>query len=98
MKHYYPDFSALCALADKGNTIPVYRQLLADALTPVTVYQRLAFPPGFAPARNAFLLESVVGGERVARYSFVGVDPDVTFTARRNEITICPRGGKTQQI
>ena len=98
MKHYYPDFTEFCALAAQGNTIPVYRQLLADALTPVSAYQRLANPPGFAPAANAFLLESVVGGEQVARYSFVAVDPDITFTARRDEITIRPRGGKATQV
>ena len=97
MKHYYPNFSDFCALAEKGNTIPVYRQLLADAITPVTAYQRLAYPPGFAPAANAFLLESVVGGERIARYSFVAADPDLTFTARRDRVVICPRGGKATE-
>jgi anthranilate synthase component 1 len=97
MKHYYPNFTDFCALAEKGNTIPVYRQLLADALTPVTAYQRLAFPPGFAPAANAFLLESVVGGERIARYSFVAADPQSTFTATRDQVVIRPRGGKPVQ-
>ena len=95
MKHYYPNFTDFCALAQQGNTIPVYRQLLADALTPVGAYQRLANPPGFAPAKNAFLLESVVGGERVARYSFVAADPEVTFTAVRDRVVIRPRGGKS---
>ncbi len=94
MKHYYPNFSDFCKLAEQGNTIPVYRQLLADAITPVMAYQRLAHPPGFAPAGNAFLLESVVGGERIARYSFVAADPDVTFTATRDRVVLRPRGGK----
>ena len=98
MKHYHPDFTEFCSLADKGNTIPVYRQLLADALTPVSAYQRLAHPPGFAPASNAFLLESVVGGEQVARFSFVAADPDITFTARRDRVVIHPRGGKLDEI
>ncbi len=97
MKHYYPNFTEFCGLARQGNTIPVYRQLLADALTPVGAFQRLAYPPGFAPAKNAFLLESVVGGERIARYSFVGVDPEITFTARRDRIVIAPRGGKAEE-
>ena len=44
MKHYYPGFDEFMALAERGNTIPVYRQLLADALTPVMAYQRLAQP------------------------------------------------------
>jgi len=98
MKRYYPNFTDFCRLAEKGNTIPVYRQLLADALTPVSTYQRLAYPPGFAPAPNAFLLESVVGGERIARYSFVAVDPDATFTARRDRIVIRRRAGQSEEI
>ncbi len=92
MKHYYPTFDEFCRLTEQGNTVPIYRQLLADALTPVSAYQRLANPPGYAPAANAFLLESVVGGERIARYSFVGVDPEVTFTARRDLMTIVREG------
>ncbi len=97
MKHYYPNFTDFCSLADQGNTIPVYRQLLADALTPVSAYQRLAYPPGFAPAPHAFLLESVVGGERIARFSFVAADPEATFTARRDRILIRARGQKARE-
>ncbi|MBN1555806.1 MAG: chorismate-binding protein, partial [Phycisphaerae bacterium] len=97
MKHYYPNFDEFLKLSEKGNTIPVYRQLLADALTPVTAYQRLAQPLGYAPASHAFLLESVVGGEKIARYSFVAANPEATFTARRDEITI-QRDGQTETI
>ena len=95
MKHYYPTFEDFCELAEQGNTIPVYRHLLADALTPVSAYHRLALD-GDRPADNAFLLESVVGGEQVARYSFVGVDPELTFTATRENVVITPRGGRPQ--
>jgi len=98
MKHYYPDFTEFCSLIERGNTVPVYRQLLADALTPVGAYQRLAFPAGFAPAPHAFLLESVVGGERIARYSFVAVDPEVTFTATRDRVVIRARGEKPREL
>ena len=92
MKHYHPNFDEFLKLCEQGNTIPVYRQLLSDALTPVTAYQRLAEPPGFAPAGNTFLLESVVGGERAARFSWVAVGPEATLTARGHEITICKAG------
>ncbi len=92
MKHYYPSFEDFLKLTEKGNTIPVYRELLADALTPVTTFQRLAMPAGYGNAKNAFLLESVVGGDRVARYSFVGTDPDMTFTARGDQLTISSPG------
>ncbi len=51
-----------------------HRTVLADLLTPVTAYLRVA-----AGSRRAFLLESVEGGERIARYSFIGVDPVRSF-------------------
>ncbi|MDY6913337.1 MAG: anthranilate synthase component I, partial [Planctomycetota bacterium] len=98
MKHYYPSFDEFRALTERGNTVPVYRQVLADALTPVMAYQRLAMPPGFAPAGNAFLLESVVGGERIARFSFVAVDPAATFIARGENITVCRTGQQDETI
>jgi anthranilate synthase component 1 len=98
VKHYYPNFDEFLKLTERGNTIPIHRQLLADALTPVTAYQRLAQPPGFAPSNNSFLLESVVGGERIARYSFVAADPEATFVARRDNITIRRSGRKDEQL
>jgi anthranilate synthase component 1 len=98
MKHYHPNFEEFRKLSEKGNTIPVYRQLLADVLTPVTAYQRLAAPEGFAPASYAFLLESVVGGERIGQYSFVGADPEVIFLTTRNQISITRTGRKTRTI
>jgi anthranilate synthase component 1 len=98
MKHYYPTFDEFLRLSEQGNTIPVYRQLLADALTPVTAYQRLAQPPGFAPASYAFLLESVVGGERTGRFSFAAADPELTFTVRRDEIVIRRPGREVEAV
>ena len=98
MKHYYPNFDEFRTLCQTGNTVPVYRQLLADALTPVSAYQRLAQPLGFAPAAHSFLLESVVGGEKIARFSFVAANPEATFTARRNEITITRNGGPDETL
>lgn len=92
MKHYHPSFDEFMTLAEQGNTIPVYRQLLMDALTPVMAYQRLAHPAGFAPAANAFLLESVVGGERIARFSFAAVDPEATVAVRQGRMTLRWRG------
>jgi len=98
MKHYHPSFDEFLRHAEEGNTVPVYRQLLADAMTPVTAYQLLAEPEGFAPARNAFLLESVVGGEQIARFSFVAADPEATFTARGDRIVICSPGRQEQAL
>src|SRR5260370_42239224 len=60
------------ASADGGQPlVPVQRELLADMLTPVSAYARLC-PPG----QLGFLLESVEGGERLARYSFIGYRPE----------------------
>ena len=64
---------------DRGKTIlvPVFRRLTADALTPVAAYQKLR------RGGRGFLFESVVGGEKVGRYSFLGVDPYLTLDARQ---------------
>jgi len=87
MKHYYPNFEEFLSLCERGNTIPVYRQILADSLTPVMAFKHLAFPPGFGPVGYAFLLESVERGER-ARFSFVAADPEAVFVARREQVLI----------
>ena len=82
MPAYYPEYSQYEKLAVGGARVPVYRQLLADTLTPVAAFRKVEDP------QYAFLLESVVGGERIAQYSFVGSNPFATFLARRNEVTI----------
>src|SRR5437660_6274711 len=58
------------ALSRDFALVPVYREILADMLTPVRAYSLLC-PPG----TPGFLLESVEGGERLARYSFIGFEP-----------------------
>jgi len=80
---YQPDFKRFCRLAGKGNVVPVYRQLLSDSLTPVLAFSRLARKKG-----HAFLLESVIGGEKVARFSFLGCEPHLIFSARRNKTSV----------
>ena len=66
---YYPSLSEVKALASEGNLAPVYRSINADLETPVSAYLKVARPP------YSFLLESVAGGERIGRYSFIGTDP-----------------------
>ena len=66
---YYPDLEQVKRLAHKGNLIPICREITADLETPVSAYLKVARPP------YSFLLESVEGGERVARYSFIGTEP-----------------------
>jgi anthranilate synthase component 1 len=65
-----PTHDEFLALARDHDVVPVVRELTSDTVTPFTVYCRLA-----RDGRNPFLLESVEGGERVARYSFVGANP-----------------------
>ncbi len=65
-----PNKEEFLALARDHDVVPVVRELTSDTVTPFTVYSRLA-----RGGRNPFLFESVEGGERVARYSFAGVDP-----------------------
>ena len=69
-----PDFQAFCRFARQGNLVPVYQTFTADLLTPVGAYLRLA-----RHARYACLLESVEGGEKIARYTFVGANPVEVF-------------------
>src|ERR1035438_2051698 len=69
-----PDFKTFCKLARQGNLVPVYDTFTSDTLTPVSAYQRLAHD-----ARYACLLESVEGGENIARYTFLGANPSEVF-------------------
>ncbi|MBN1418006.1 MAG: anthranilate synthase component I [Planctomycetes bacterium] len=69
------------ALARPGRIIPVFRERLADTLTPVSAFLRIR-----RGARAAFLLESVEGGERMGRYSFLGRDPHLVIEARGRQL------------
>ena len=73
----YPSLSAVQEAAQKYNVIPVCRTVLADTETPVSVWMKL-----FRNDRYNFLLESVTGGDVVARYSFIGGNPFMTFIAK----------------
>ncbi|HKV25111.1 MAG TPA: anthranilate synthase component I [Candidatus Acidoferrum sp.] len=69
-----PDFHEFQRLAKQGNLIPVYDVFPADLLTPVSAYLRIA-----EGSRYSFLLESVEGGEKIARYTFAGANPAEVF-------------------
>ena len=69
-----PSFQEFQRLAKQGNLIPVYDVFPADLLTPVSAYLRIA-----QGARFSFLLESVEGGEKIARYTFAGANPEEVF-------------------
>src|SRR3989454_7021971 len=69
-----PSFAEFQRLSKQGNLIPVYDVFSADLLTPVSAYLRIA-----QGARYSFLLESVEGGEKIARYTFAGAHPEEVF-------------------
>ncbi len=76
-----PNKKTFIELAKRGNVVPVYREILADLDTPVSAFMRLHEPP-------CFLLESVEGGEKWARYSFLGLKPAKVITGRGTSIEI----------
>ncbi len=82
MAGFHPDRSGFHDLARRGRLAFVYREVLADALTPVSTFARLGRGP------YSFLLESVVGGEKWAAYSFLGVRPRAVLRARAGMVEI----------
>jgi anthranilate synthase component 1 len=75
MKRYYPGQEEFVELAKRHGLVPVYRQLVGDTLTPVSAFCKIQ------EGDWAFLFESVVGGERHGRYSFLGAGPFLRFQA-----------------
>ena len=78
-------------LARRGTFVPVCKEIVADLLTPVSAFLKIA-----EDADYAFLLESVEGGEHVGRYSFLGKDPFLILRARNGRTTI-ERGAAIQE-
>ena len=84
------DLEAFKEKTRTANVVPVVDALSADLLTPLAVYLKLA-----ANSTNSFLLESVEGGETLARYSFIGADPFLTVTGNDEEIELTDANGTT---
>src|SRR5229473_7010512 len=79
---YLPSFDDFVSLAKGASLVPVYRQLIGDTLTPVSAFCKIQ------EGEWAFLFESVVGGERLGRYSFVGSGPFLRFQAWDRKVQI----------
>ncbi len=79
---YFPSLEEFMHLARQASVVPVYRQLVGDTLTPVSAFCKIQ------EGDWAFLFESVVGGERVGRYSFLGSGPFLRFQAFGNWVQI----------
>jgi len=76
---YYPTLDEVRKLSKYGNLVPIRREIVADLETPVSAYLKVA------RGNYSFLLESVEGGERLARYSFIGSDPYLVLKAGGEE-------------
>ncbi len=86
-------FEEFRALAARGTFVPVCREIMADLLTPVSAFLKIA-----GHADYAFLLESVEGGEHVGRYSFLGKDPFLVLRAGIDGRATVERGGVTTEL
>jgi anthranilate synthase component 1 len=86
---YYPTKAEFREKARKGNLIPVWKEVLLDTETPVSAFRKLG------NTQYAFLLESVEGGEKVGRHSFLGSEPFAVFTSKGDTVTVM-RGGRRQ--
>ena len=87
-----PNRSEFDALTTQGNAIPVYLDLTADCETPLGAYSKIRHE---APS---FLFESIVGGERISRFSFLGSNPRKVYRVFESETTITQKGGATETV
>jgi anthranilate synthase component 1 len=83
---YWPSFAEFSELARTHSLVPVYRQLLSDTLTPVSAFGKVR------DADWSFLFESVVGGERIGRYSFLGAEPFLRIEAFGHRVRLTEAG------
>ncbi|MCL4457533.1 MAG: anthranilate synthase component I [Nitrospirae bacterium] len=80
------DLNEFKELVRRGNLIPLYKEILGDVETPVSAFAKLNRKP-------SFLLESVVGGEKWARYSFIGIEPSMIVTCSGKKVEIKNNAG-----
>jgi len=89
---YSPSLREYLELSKRFNLIPVSGEYLADTQTPITVFWQVS------GGRPGFLLESAEGGEKTARYSFLGVDPFLVYTHRGKTGRVLERGGAVREV
>jgi anthranilate synthase component 1 len=90
---YSPSRGEFRERARRGDLIPVYRAVLGDLETPVSAFLKLG------SSEHAFLLESVEGGEKVGRYSFLGSEPFLIFQSKGRQVRIDgPDGAETREL
>jgi anthranilate synthase component 1 len=87
VKMLHPSFDEFSRKTEEGNLIPVYREILADMDTPVSAFRKIN------RGQYAFLLESVEGGEKWGRYSFLGSNPSLVFKAKGSTVEVSTEAG-----
>ena len=88
---FKPSLEEFKQKATSGNLIPVYKEILADLDTPVSAYMKIR------GGEYSFLLESIEGGEKWARYCFLGCDPSVVVITKGRTLTLIENGKREQR-
>src|SRR5437763_1969973 len=86
-----PSLEGFTERAERGNLIPVYREILADLETPVSAFLKIGGRP------HSFLLESVAGGEQISRYSFIGGEPFMVLKTKGRSVEILRDGERERR-
>jgi len=98
-KMYHPGLREFERLCREGNLIPVYREILADLETPVSAFIKLHLEKEDSMGKwedYTYLLESVERGERLGRYSFIGIDPFMIFQSKGKRAYLSSSTGNTE--
>lgn len=89
---FYPSLETFKEMALTGTIIPVYAEILADMDTPVSAYKKMG------ANAYSFLLESIEGGEKWARYSFIGFDPALIFRSKGKTVQLIKNGSVIRTV
>src|ERR1051325_3995944 len=85
------NYDEFLKLSREGTVVPIVKRVMADLLTPVAAYLKIERLSPYS-----FLLESVEGGEKVARYSFLGFNPETVVSSRAGIVTIETADGRQE--
>ncbi|MCW5200125.1 anthranilate synthase component I, partial [Desulfobulbus sp. F1] len=90
---YFPEQEAFFSMMEQAGLVPLHRTVIADLETPLTIFAKIA-----GSERHAFLFESMEGGEKWGRYSFIGLDPLLTFTSKGGQVNVshCGRAAEVK--
>ncbi len=88
---YSPDLEAFSEMIEQAGLVPLHRTIVADLDTPLTIFAKVA-----EREKHAFLFESMEGGEKWGRYSFIGLDPLLSFSSVGNSVTLHRAGSEAE--